>query len=76
MSNSRKRLRQIAIDEKNYETLRTLGHARDSFNDVLTQLLQNQNYAGVTSSSAQNTADTTTTQARKLLYHERYQRSS
>jgi predicted CopG family antitoxin len=35
-----KKLKQIAIDEQNYDTLRMLGHTRDSFNDVLTRLLQ------------------------------------
>ena len=35
-----KRLKQIAIDEQNYDTLRMLGHTRDSFNDVLTRILQ------------------------------------
>jgi predicted CopG family antitoxin len=35
-----KKLKQIAIDEQNYDILRMLGHTRDSFNDVLTRLLQ------------------------------------
>jgi predicted CopG family antitoxin len=38
-----KKLKQIAIDQQNYDTLRMLGHTRDSFNDVLTRLLQQQN---------------------------------
>ena len=37
---SNKKLKQIAIDEQNYDALRMLGHTRDSFNDVLTRLLQ------------------------------------
>ncbi len=43
LSTGNKRLRQIVVDEKNYEALRLLGHARDSFNDVVTRLLQQQN---------------------------------
>jgi predicted CopG family antitoxin len=39
-SKSHKRLKQIAIDEQNYDTLRMLGHTRDSFNDVLTRVLR------------------------------------
>jgi predicted CopG family antitoxin len=35
-----KRLKQIVVDEKNYETLRKLGHMRDSFNDVITRILK------------------------------------
>jgi predicted CopG family antitoxin len=35
------KLRQIVIDDNNYNKLKRLGHAGDSFNDVLTQVLQN-----------------------------------
>lgn len=35
-----KRLKQIVVDEQNYETLRMLGHARDSFNDVISRILK------------------------------------
>lgn len=34
-----KRLRQIAVDERNYEELKEMGKAGDSFNDVITLLL-------------------------------------
>ena len=40
MSSKSKRLRQIVVDEKNYEALRMLGHTRDSFNDVITRILR------------------------------------
>jgi predicted CopG family antitoxin len=40
MTSKCKKLKLIAIDEQNYEELRMLGHTRDSFNDVLTKLLQ------------------------------------
>lgn len=36
---SSKTLKQIAIDERNYFTLKNLGRAGDSFNDVITNLL-------------------------------------
>ena len=39
-SKSNKKLKLIAIDEQNYDTLRMLGYTRDSFNDVLTRILQ------------------------------------
>ena len=42
MTSKCKKLKLIAIDEQNYETLRMLGHTSDSFNDVLTKVLQNQ----------------------------------
>jgi hypothetical protein len=35
-----KRLKQIVVDEKNYEALRLLGHTSDSFNDVITRILR------------------------------------
>jgi predicted CopG family antitoxin len=48
LSSGNKRLKQIVVDEENYEALRMLGHARDSFNDVVTRLLQqNQNKLAV-----------------------------
>jgi hypothetical protein len=37
------KLRKIAIDESNYLTLKQLGSAGDSFNDVLTDLLRQAN---------------------------------
>ena len=40
MFSKAKRLRQIAIDEKNYELLRTLGHTPESFNDIITRVLE------------------------------------
>jgi predicted CopG family antitoxin len=43
MSSNAKRLRQIVVDDRNYEMLRALGHVTDSFNDVITKILeQNQ----------------------------------
>lgn len=40
MSKHNKKLKVIAIDEQNYETLRLLGHTSDSFNDVITTILR------------------------------------
>ncbi len=34
------RLKQIAITPENYDQLKQLGHAGDSFNDVITELLE------------------------------------
>jgi len=34
------KLKQIAVDERNYTALKRLGQAGDSFNDVVTELLQ------------------------------------
>jgi predicted CopG family antitoxin len=34
------RLRQIVVDDHNYKALKQLGHAGDSFNDVITQVLK------------------------------------
>jgi hypothetical protein len=36
-----KRLKLIAVDEKNYLILKKLGYTSESFNDVLTRLLKN-----------------------------------
>jgi len=33
-------LKQIAVSEKNYFRLKELGHAGDSFNDVITKILK------------------------------------
>ena len=41
LSSGNKKLRQIVIDEKNYQALRMLGNTPESFNDILTKLLQN-----------------------------------
>jgi hypothetical protein len=35
-----KKLKNIAISDKNYQTLRELGHTSDSFNDVITVILK------------------------------------
>ena len=35
-----KKLKVIAIDERIYETLRLMGHTNDSFNDVITRILR------------------------------------
>ena len=60
ISKSHKRLKQIAIDERNYDTLRLLGHTRDSFNDVLTRLLQSgSKLAGTGQTVAGKVAPTT-----------------
>lgn len=37
---SSKTLKQVAVDERNYFALKNLGKAGDSFNDVITDLLQ------------------------------------
>jgi predicted CopG family antitoxin len=34
------KLRQIVVDDNNYKELKRLGHAGDSFNDVITQVLK------------------------------------
>ena len=34
------KLKQIAVNESNYQALKELGHAGDSFNDVITQVLK------------------------------------
>ncbi|HKG88738.1 MAG TPA: antitoxin VapB family protein [Nitrososphaeraceae archaeon] len=34
------KLRQIVVDDNNYNELKRLGHAGDSFNDVITQVLK------------------------------------
>ena len=39
---SSKTLKQIAVDERNYLALKNLGKAGDSFNDVITNLLQTE----------------------------------
>jgi predicted CopG family antitoxin len=36
------RLRTICISESNYEVLKQLGHTGESFNDVLTKILENK----------------------------------
>lgn len=36
---SSKTLKQIAISEENYQKLKDLGRAGDSFNDVITKIL-------------------------------------
>jgi predicted CopG family antitoxin len=38
----RLRLKRIVVSEKNYVALKRLGHAGDSFNDVITKLLRLQ----------------------------------
>lgn len=40
LSKSRLRLKQIAISPENYDQLKKLGHAGDSFNDVITEILK------------------------------------
>jgi predicted CopG family antitoxin len=35
--------RTIVVSDRNYETLRNLGTITDSFNDVISKLLENQN---------------------------------
>ena len=36
-------LRHIVVSEKNYEKLKNLGHAGDSFNDVISKILEKEN---------------------------------
>jgi predicted CopG family antitoxin len=40
MASSAKRMRQIVIDELNYKSLQMLDHVPESFNDVLTRILE------------------------------------
>jgi len=39
-----KTLKQIAISEENYQKLKKMGCAGDSFNDVITEILKESNY--------------------------------
>lgn len=39
-----KTFKHILVDEKNYDLLKKLGNAGDSFNDVITDLLEDQNH--------------------------------
>lgn len=41
-----KTLKLIAVDERNYKTLKNLGKAGDSFNDVITELLRSSSAGG------------------------------
>jgi len=41
-----KTLKLIAVDERNYKTLKNLGKAGDSFNDVITALLRSSQAGG------------------------------
>jgi len=41
-SERRKRLKRIVVSEQNYLALKKLGHAGDSFNDVISKLLRIQ----------------------------------
>ena len=50
-----KRLRQIAVDEENYQALKKLGHVPESINDVITIILKN---AGVQTSCIQTDSAT------------------
>jgi hypothetical protein len=40
MQQSQKTLKLIAVDVTNYEALKDLGRAGDSFNDVITEVLR------------------------------------
>lgn len=40
MQRSQKTLKLIAVSEENYHTLKSLGGAGDSFNDVITKVLK------------------------------------
>jgi predicted CopG family antitoxin len=35
-----KKLKHITVSEKNYDKLKTLGNAGESFNDVITEVLE------------------------------------
>jgi predicted CopG family antitoxin len=41
-SNTAKKMKMIAISEANYQKLRELGHTPESFNDVITKLLEKE----------------------------------
>ena len=40
ISKQTEKLKQIAISNENYDRLKQLGHAGDSFNDVITDVLK------------------------------------
>ena len=42
VKNKAKKLRQILVSDVNYERLRNLGRTRDSFNDVITRILDGE----------------------------------
>ncbi len=42
-SSKSRKLKLIAIDEENYKALQLLGHTPESFNDVITKILERQN---------------------------------
>jgi predicted CopG family antitoxin len=46
MKGNSKTFKQILIDEINYQSLKLLGNAGDSFNDVITRLLKNSHCNG------------------------------
>ena len=47
-----KKLKQIAISEENWKALSLLGHTNESFNDVMTRLLQQQQNVNVLQSGS------------------------
>jgi predicted CopG family antitoxin len=65
----------IAVSEENYLTLKELGRAGDSFNDVITEMLKHRSLhtdpKGATNSEDQNAANVnTTTLERDYTEHE------
>ncbi len=63
---SEKTLKHIAIDVQNYNTLRQLGYAGQSFNDVLTKILSNEK-KNVLSDNRSNNSQTETVQIGSTL---------
>lgn len=53
------KLKNVAVSQINYQMLKSLGGAGDSFNDVITQLLQHTptKYKEMTESRKENGAD-------------------
>jgi predicted CopG family antitoxin len=42
----KKELKMIAVEKSNYDRLRMLGHVPQSFNDIITELLDKHDAAG------------------------------
>jgi hypothetical protein len=67
----KKKLRLIAVDEQNYNALKLLGHVPESFNDIVTKLLQSGSQVrGLNQTVAQKVvaaSTSSTTQQKKEL---------
>lgn len=70
---SRKSLKMTAVSEKDYLILKKFGSARDSFNDVVTEVLKQSLQTGPSraiNSEDQNAAMDTTTMVRDYTKYE------